>query len=468
MAAALDPLASIPAHGPVVIIADGPARHGAVAEVLRRRRADLHVVAMPGSAAVAHRSSGRSGSQHRRAALRALRSGFAVAFVVNGARALRLPRRWCDEIVDCARRSAAPIVPLRLNPSRALAKRPSGNVEVGAAVPASELAAVGPSARSAYLKLLLESLQPPPLVVTPQRTLAPLAAAVDPARLEAQIDALPRQRVLVQRCQLSVCLTRAGDAPAVMAEIARLRELSFRAAGEGSGNPSDRDAFDDHYEHLFVWHAERREIVGAYRLAFSDDVIRHHGIAGLYSSTLFHYDQRLFDTVGPALELGRSFVAPRWQRSFQPLRMLWAGIAAVMFSRPGLRCLFGPVSISAAYSAVARAVMAQALSHHHGAAELSALVRPRHPPQWPRGAEHHRHVASALADVQRLSRTIARVERGPGLPVLLRQYVELNGRFAGFTVDALFGHTLDGLVFVDVSRIPPAMLARFRSMSAMD
>lgn len=460
MAAAPEPLASIPQRGPVVILADG-AGAGALIGALRRHRADVRVI-------------GALDASQRRATQRALHAGAALAFVIDERRhAPRLPRRWCDEVIHSAQRAAAPIVPVRaagrvsarLSRRRAAPMRAKGGIEVGSAVPAAELAAVAPAARRAFLELLLHALQPPPSPpASPARALAPLAAAVHPDLLEAQIDALPRNRVLVQRGRLSVCLARAAEAPAVMAEIARLRELSFRAVGEGSGQACDADAFDGHYEHLFVWHAERREIVGAYRLAFTDDVMARHGIAGLYSATLFEYDQRLFDAVGPALELGRSFVVPHWQRSFQPLRLLWAGIAAVIASRPGLRCLFGPVSISAAYSAVARAVMAQALTHHHGDAELSALVRPRHPPLWPRGVAPHRHVAAALGDVQRLSRTIARVERGPGLPVLLRQYVELNGRFAGFTVDAQFGHTLDALVFVDVGRIPRAMLMRLQSL----
>ena len=119
------------------------------------------------------------------------------------------------------------------------------------------------------------------------------------------------------------------------------------------------------------------------------------------------------------------------------------------------------MSISPSYSAAGQALIEAALSTHHGDQELTALVRPRTPPQTPRAAEETRNVVSALADPALLSRVLARIERGMGLPVLVRHYMELNGRFAGFNVDADFGSTLDGLVFVRVADIPAKVRAKF-------
>jgi putative hemolysin len=254
--------------------------------------------------------------------------------------------------------------------------------------------------------------------------------------------------------------------PNLLDEIGRLREESFRLLQEGSGLARDLDRFDPHYEHLFLWHPRTRAIVGAYRFGFTDAIVARHGVDGLYTRTLFRYDARLLAQTGPAIELGRSFVAPAWQKSFQPLRLLWGGIAAVLARRPQIRYLFGPVSISPSYSVEARRLIAETLSVHHADRALAELIEPLHPLPERRQAAAHRNVISALADPRLLSRVISRIGNGPGLPVLLRHYLELNGRFAGFNVDDSFGGTLDGLVFVSVAGIPPRTLEHFMSVGA--
>ena len=75
---------------------------------------------------------------------------------------------------------------------------------------------------------------------------------------------------------------RAGDC--ILRELGRLRELSFRAIGEGSGSPRDIDRYDYHYDHLLLWHPIDKQIVGAYRLADVRTVLRNHGLDGLYTS----------------------------------------------------------------------------------------------------------------------------------------------------------------------------------------
>src|SRR3546814_20676232 len=107
--------------------------------------------------------------------------------------------------------------------------------------------------------------------------------------------------------------------PRLLEEIGRLREESFRLLREGSGLARDLDRFDPHYEHLFLWHPQRREIVGAYRFGFTDAIVPRHDVHGLYTRTLFRYDARLIAQTGPAVELGRSFVAPAWPKSFQQI-----------------------------------------------------------------------------------------------------------------------------------------------------
>jgi putative hemolysin len=335
-------------------------------------------------------------------------------------------------------------------------------LRIGGGIEAAELDRLPEDAQTPYLRMLTYSLgEKAAAPMVDVRTLVPVAPAIAKDRLAQSVAELPAGRHLYSHRELSVYLAPASEMPPVMDEIARLRELSFRLVGEGTGRDRDTDDYDRHYQHLFVWHRDRHEIVGAYRLGFCDEIVQRRGVGGLYTHTLFDFEASLFRRLGPSIELGRSFVSPDWQKSFNPLRMLWGGIASICAARPEIRYLFGPVSISPSYSVTGRALMSDVLARHYSDPELRDLVRPRNPPRRKRAPESHRNVVSALADASLLSRVVARVENGPGLPVLVRQYLELNGRFASFNVDDAFGGTLDGLVFVEISRIPPHIFARY-------
>lgn len=136
---------------------------------------------------------------------------------------------------------------------------------------------------------------------------------------------------------------RAGDC--ILRELGRLRELSFRAIGEGSGCPRDIDRYDYHYDHLLLWHPIDKQIVGAYRLADVRTVLRNHGLDGLYTSSLFDLHKLPSKSLERSLELGRSFVQYRY-RDRHSLDELWSGLGAYISQRPTLRYLFGPVSMS--------------------------------------------------------------------------------------------------------------------------
>lgn len=147
----------------------------------------------------------------------------------------------------------------------------------------------------------------------------PICPAVAPARLAAEIDALGRGSCLATQGDLSAILADARSIPSVLVEIGRLRELTFRAAGEGTGDSVDLDRFDATYQHLFVWNGATREIVGAYRLRRVD---ASSDVESLYTSTLFHFGRGFLPAEGEGLELGRSFVRVEQQKSFAPLLLL--------------------------------------------------------------------------------------------------------------------------------------------------
>jgi putative hemolysin len=250
--------------------------------------------------------------------------------------------------------------------------------------------------------------------------------------------------------------------PNVMREIGRLREMSFRAVGEGTGKAFDLDEFDPHYRHLFVWNKASSEIVGAYRLASTQELIACRGVSALYTHSLLEFDASLFDRIGPSLEMGRSFVNPAWQGNNRVLRLLWAGIAVLLDRSPQIRHLFGPVSVSPRYSDVGKFLIITALQLHHMDADLKSLVRPRNALQIANSTSQQRliEISAGLADPCRLSKFLQRIEHGLKLPMLIRHYIELKGRFAGFSVDHAFNGTLDGLVFVRVEDIGAKMRSR--------
>jgi putative hemolysin len=298
----------------------------------------------------------------------------------------------------------------------------------------------------------------------PTDTNADVADAVPPAALKAEIDALPRDQRLIDSGGFHVYWSRAGQIPLVLQEIGRLRELTFRAVGEGSGKSADIDAFDAYYLHIFVWHGHARTIVGAYRLGLVDEILATSGKRGLYTHSLFKYGTRMLATLAPAIELGRSFVRVEYQRSFAPMMLLWCGIGRFIERSPQYAVLFGPVSISNTYSSVSRQLIVEYLSTH--AAETHLNVKPRRPFRDDRKRSPSNGEASCPGSLDELSRVIAQIEPDhKGVPVLLRHYLKLGGRLLAFNVDREFGNVLDGLIMVDLRQIEPALLARYMGKS---
>lgn len=289
-------------------------------------------------------------------------------------------------------------------------------------------------------------------------------AAEVPARFVIDdIAALPPERLLLENAEFAVFAAKASELPHALEEIGRLREVTFRAAGEGTGRSIDIDRFDAYYWHLLLWNKEKREIAGAYRAGNTDEIIRAHGIKGLYTNTVFRYNEQLFLKIGSALELGRSFVRPEYQRQYAPLLLLWKGIARFVAAHPETPVLFGAVSISNEYSSVSREMIVRYFEQRESGGEFADLVHARTPfrapklRRWDCGA-----LCSALRDLDELAEPISHVEEdGKGLPILLRQYAKVGGRLVGFNLDRKFSDVIDGLVIVDLRQTDASVLERY-------
>ena len=252
------------------------------------------------------------------------------------------------------------------------------------------------------------------------------------------------------------------DSP-VMREIGRLRELTFRKVGEGTGARRDLDAYDPHYEHLVLWDAKTLRIVGAYRLGHGGRLISERSMSGLYTSSLFNYSPALESRLAQGLELGRSFIAPAYWRT-RALDQLWQGIGLYLQRHSELRYLFGPVSMSVSLPREAREWIAVAHQHYFGAPGLAEARQPF--VVSPSMIERVRHSLEGLDTQQGLGKLKHHLDAlGVSLPVLYRQYVDLveaeGVQFLGFGEDPGFSGCVDGLVMLDLANLKPAKRARY-------
>jgi putative hemolysin len=270
-----------------------------------------------------------------------------------------------------------------------------------------------------------------------------------------EVVRLPPGSCLVESGAFQVFCGGAAELPATLREIARLREIAFRAVGEGTGGELDLDAFDRDYLHLFLWDREARQVAGAYRIGPTDRILAVHGMSGLYTRTLFKYDERLIARLSPGLELGRAFVRPEYQRHRNALFMLWKGIGRFVARHPEYRILFGPVSISRRYSELSQRLLVAFLRQNHVDRALAGFVSPTMPVL-------ERAASVVPRSVEEADRHLGAIEPdGKGMPVLLRQYLKLNARVLGFNVDPAFGGVIDALMMVDLAAVDARMLSRY-------
>lgn len=251
---------------------------------------------------------------------------------------------------------------------------------------------------------------------------------------------------------------------AVIKEIGRVRELTFRQVGEGTGKKRDLDKYDRHYRHLVLWNRENQEIAGAYRIGDGRTITKKHGIAGFYTSTLYRWSPKSAFYFSQGIELGRSFVSPRyWGKSC--LDYLWQGLGAFLAHNSDIRYLIGPVSMSADYPKDLRDMLVYFYNSYYACPEQ--LAKANHPYLLTTETSQKladffgdRSVDEAFSLMQK-----AFTEAGCKLPVLFKQYASLyeKGGFQSivFSRDPDFGDCLDGLCMADISQLKPAKYKRY-------
>ncbi len=310
------------------------------------------------------------------------------------------------------------------------------------------------------------------LAIGAKRTarMAPVIHAAGQKIIARDVQGLPEDQCLIQRGDFGVYFARSVQIPHVLNEIGRLREVTFRQVGEGTGQSIDLDRFDDYYLHLFLWNHATSELVGAYRMGLVDHILHQYGPKGLYTSELFHFKPAFVDQLTHAIEVGRSFIRSEYQKKYNSLILIWRGIGAFMGRHPQYKILFGPVSISSDYHKLSKTLLVRFLKQNNFNTTLSALVRPRRPFRCPRiNGLDQEALLSTFRDIDDISFLISEIEKdGKGIPVLLKHYLKLNGKLLSFNLDRAFSNALDGLLMVDLRETDPKILKRFAGPQGAD
>ena len=245
-------------------------------------------------------------------------------------------------------------------------------VRIGEIIPWREIAALDLPREQKIRRITGQLYGLPKNKVVPFRTEKPIAHP-EP-RLDVRRELRDGTRLGRTNDGKDIFLLEGRCDSAVMRELGRLREIAFRQVGEGTGKRRDLDAFDAWYKHVVLWDESDLEIVGAYRIGEAGAIVAGRGVAGLYTHGLFTLEEGFFPYLAESIELGRSFVQPRYQ-GLRALDYLWYGIGAYLASRPDIRYLFGPVSISADYPEEARSLIVHFYRRYFGVEERLATPR---------------------------------------------------------------------------------------------
>jgi putative hemolysin len=513
--------ARVPSEGPLVVVANHPfgAIEGMVlASILLKTRSDAKIMANFLLSGLGVRELNellifvdpfeRRGSVARnlkplREAIGWVRGGRALGIFPAGevshvhlSSLSVIDRQWSQTVARIVRKSEATVLPVYfeghnsplfcglglLHPLFRTLMLPGENLKkrsrmlrahVGKPIPFKRLAGLDDSAIMDYLRLRTYNLQNRkcekrrnPLFrrsINSASNHRPVAREKEAGLIAEEIRRLPPEQILFSSRNFDVVSASAAQIPNGVHEIGRLREITFRKAGEGTGNAIDIDRFDEYYQHIMLWDREREEIAGAYRLGLADAILKEGGFRGLYTNTLFEYKNDLTPIFSSALELGRSFVRLEHQKTYQPLMLLWSGIGRFVIKHPWYRFLFGAVSINNEYVGVSRKLMVKFLKEGYTDYGLTKFVRARNAsPLGSMGKKNLGLAYSMVHDIQEFSELISDIERdGTGIPILLKHYMKLGGKFLGFSVDSKFNNALDALVLVDLTRTDPRILGRY-------
>jgi putative hemolysin len=317
---------------------------------------------------------------------------------------------------------------------------------------------------SVYIKLLMKHVykigkRKPGLFATEKNIIHPIDCRLIRKELKNS------KKLIETKDNKTIFYVEYNHAPNVMKEISRLREITFRKVGEGTGNKNDIDKFDKHYSHLIVWDDDELEIVGAYRIGMSKQIFDKYGIDGFYSSTLFNFSEDFIHNVLPySIELGRSFVRQKYWNS-NALDYLWQGIGAIIATKPELKYLFGPVSISEEFSNEATSWIIAYLNKWFKPTTDSVLAKTPFAMDNVVLEDKTNYLNSNIRKVDFNKLKIKLKEFNLKYPVLYKHYSEVaeddGVKFNAFNVDTHFSNCVDAFLQIEIEKIKEKKKERY-------
>jgi len=261
-----------------------------------------------------------------------------------------------------------------------------------------------------------------------------------------------------------IILAQADKAPFLMQELGRVREISFRAIGGGTGSAKDNDLYDNYYKHLILWDEKDLEIVGAYRIGEVAQIIKNRGMEGLYTYNLCDFNEHFQEYCHNSVELGRSFVQPKYWGS-RALDNLWQGVGAYLAKNPHIIYTYGTVTINADTPKQAVAALVYFYSLHFSCDTDMMNAKTPYFMTYEQKQEFDmlfkfRTYKEGFVVLKKYLKDL-----GTSVPTLFKQYAELYDegavRFFDFSINEGLHGVVEGFIIADNSKMKEAKRKRY-------
>ena len=295
-----------------------------------------------------------------------------------------------------------------------------------------------------------------PKLTKKEKKIKEIIPPIEQKLLKSDVQKIEKKDLLFEKNDYQIFLSDAKEIPNLLQEIYRLREITFRLVGEGTGEEMDADKYDKYYKHLILWDKKNKKIAGAYRMGLGNEIFDKHGIKGFYLSELFTFDPELYDMMSKSIEMGRAFVVPEYQQKPFPLFLLWRGIVHTLLRYPEHEYLIGPVSISDKFSNFSKSLLIEFMKSNFYDAYTAQFVKPKKEFKVRLKEKDKKFIFEAAQNnLNRFDKLIDELEPGSlKVPILLKKYIKQNARLISFNVDPNFNDAIDGLMYIKISDLP--------------
>ncbi|MEI6089478.1 MAG: lysophospholipid acyltransferase family protein [bacterium] len=247
-----------------------------------------------------------------------------------------------------------------------------------------------------------------------------------------------------------------SDCPNVIMEISRLREITFRSVGEGTGKSADTDEYDKYYDHIVLWNNSNKDIVGSYRLGNTKKIVEEFGSKGLYNAQQFTFQDSFKTITDKSIEVGRSFIQKKYWKS-NALDYLWNGIGLYIKHQNNIRYLWGGVSITDSFNTFAKSLIVRYYQKWYKGTEEYAKPKNNFAlaPEVQNEIDGILTGQDHLQDYKLLKKALHNI--GLSVPVLYRKYSEMTNyggtKIYEFSVNKTFNSAIDSLIVIDLDQI---------------